>query len=78
MKYYDQHLHTYYSPDSIETFENYLKQSDLPVVTTEHLDFYSPEQKIDDVILDYAGYTERIKQRLRESFTQRYRSRIYL
>lgn len=62
MKYYDQHLHTYYSPDSIETFENYLKQSDLPVVTTEHLDFYSPEQKIDDVILDYAGYTERIKE----------------
>ena len=41
MRYYDQHLHTYFSPDSSETFENYLLQSDLPVVTTEHLDFIS-------------------------------------
>lgn len=62
MRYYDQHLHTYFSPDSIEKFENYLDLSDLPVVTTEHLDFYSSFQKMDDVIPDYHGYSEKIEE----------------
>lgn len=62
MRYYDQHLHTYFSPDSIEEFENYLKKSDLPVVTTEHLDYYSSFQNMDDVIPDYEGYSKKIKE----------------
>lgn len=62
MRYYDQHLHTYFSPDSSETFKNYLKQSNRPVVTTEHLDFYSPLQKRDPVIPDYEGYTKKIDE----------------
>jgi len=63
LQYYDQHLHTYFSPDSEETFENYLKQSsDLPVITTEHLDFYSSFQDSDDTILDYEGYTNKTNE----------------
>lgn len=42
MRYYDQHLHTYFSPDSRETFENYLNLTDLPLISTEHLDFFQP------------------------------------
>lgn len=38
MKYYDQHMHTYYSYDSEEHFENYLPLADDKfLVTTEHL-----------------------------------------
>lgn len=61
MQYYDQHLHTYYSPDSKETFENYLKLSDHPLVTTEHLDFYTSYQQLKDVIPDFDGYSETIR-----------------
>ena len=61
MQYYDQHLHTYFSPDSKETFERYLSQSNLPVVTTEHIDFFSPHQSNDDVIPDYDGYAQVIE-----------------
>ena len=39
MGYYDQHMHTHFSPDSAESFENYLEQTDGLLVTTEHLDF---------------------------------------
>ena len=62
MRYYDQHLHTYFSPDSSETFENYLDQSDLPIVTTEHLDFFSPAQAMPNVIPDYTGYVQKLDQ----------------
>ena len=57
MRYYDQHMHTYFSPDSIEHFENYLEQSDKPLITTEHLDFFSPLQATEDVIPDYSAYS---------------------
>lgn len=62
MRYYDQHLHTYFSPDSSEDFENYLRQSDVPFVSTEHLDLFSPYQRADDVIPDYEGYSEKVDQ----------------
>jgi len=43
MKYFDQHVHTYYSRDSEETFENYIqsaKQLGLDtLVFTDHCDF---------------------------------------
>lgn len=71
MRYYDQHLHTYFSPDSSETFEKYLEQSDLPVVTTEHIDFFSPYQANDDVIPDYEGYSQRI-----ETLNEQYDNRL--
>ncbi|XJS11378.1 histidinol phosphate phosphatase [Aerococcaceae bacterium WGS1372] len=62
MRYYDQLLHTYFSPDSSEQFENYLNQSDLPFVSTEHLDYFSSNQSNDDVIPDYEGYSQKIDQ----------------
>lgn len=62
MRYYDQHLHTHFSPDSRETFENYLALSDLPMITTEHLDYFSSLQKIDDVVPDYAGYSATVDE----------------
>lgn len=70
MKYYDQHLHTYYSPDSTEDFENYLRQTDLPLVSTEHLDYYSPNQGIKDAILDYDSYSEMVR-RLNKKYNNR-------
>lgn len=70
MRYYNQHSHTYFSPDSTEHFENYLKQTDLPVVTTEHLDFYRPSQKMEDAVLDYDSYVETI-QRLNQTYDNR-------
>lgn len=71
MQYYDQHLHTYFSPDSKETFERYLSQSNLPVVTTEHIDFFSPHQSNDDVIPDYDGYAQVI-----EALNKKYDNRL--
>lgn len=70
MQYYDQHLHTYFSPDSAETFENYLRQSDLPLVTTEHLDYFSSLQQLPNVIPDFDGYSDTIRQ-LNEKHDQR-------
>lgn len=70
MQYYDQHLHTYFSPDSTETFENYLKQSDLPLVTTEHLDYFSSLQNMPNVIPDFDGYSATIRE-LNETNNQR-------
>ncbi|MGP6139855.1 MULTISPECIES: hypothetical protein [unclassified Jeotgalibaca] len=62
MQYYDQHMHTYFSPDSQERFENYLALSDKPLITTEHMDYFSPDQAKDDVIPDYEGYCKTIDQ----------------
>lgn len=70
MEYYDQHLHTYFSPDSNEKFENYLSQTNLPVVSTEHLDFYSSSQNQEDTIPDYEGYSKKINQ-LNEKYNNR-------
>lgn len=60
MTYYDQHTHTYFSPDSRETFENYLDQTDGIIVTTEHLDFRGPRSYGEDMVLDYKEYSETI------------------
>ena len=70
MRYYDQHMHTYFSPDSIEHFENYLEQSDKPLITTEHLDFFSQLQATEDVIPDYSAYSAEV-DRLNERYNNR-------
>lgn len=75
MHYYDQHMHTYFSPDSVEKFENYLKQSDKTLITTEHLDFFSPYQNQADVIPDFPGYTAKIEQ-LNKEYDNRVRKGI--
>jgi len=58
--YYDQHMHTHFSPDSAESFENYLEQTDSLLVTTEHLDFHDAYNNGVDTILDYAAYSDKI------------------
>ena len=58
--YYDQHMHTHFSPDSAESFENYLEQTDGLLVTTEHLDFHDAYNGGVDTVLDYAAYSEKI------------------
>lgn len=70
MQYYDQHLHTYFSPDSSAEFEEYLNQSNLPFVSTEHLDLFSPMQQAKDVFPDYEGYSKKINQ-LNQEYDQR-------
>lgn len=69
--YYDQHMHTHHSPDSTERFEKYLALSDKPIVTTEHLDFFSPSQNKSDHIPDFAAYEKEI-----ERLNARYGNRI--
>ena len=58
--YYDQHMHTHFSPDSAESFENYLEQTDGLLVTTEHLDFHDAYNGGVDTVLDYAAYSDKI------------------
>lgn len=70
MHYYDQHMHTHFSPDSSEKFERYLDQSDKTIITTEHLDFFSPHQKKDDVVPDFDDYSKEIEQ-LNEQYGNR-------
>ena len=60
MGYYDQHMHTHFSPDSAESFENYLEQTEGLLVTTEHLDFHDAYNGGVDTVLDYAAYSEKI------------------
>ncbi|SFF11742.1 PHP domain-containing protein [Trichococcus pasteurii] len=60
MGYYDQHMHTHFSPDSAESFENYLEETDGILVTTEHLDFHDAYNGGVDTVLDYAAYSEKI------------------
>ncbi|CZR08957.1 PHP domain-containing protein [Trichococcus collinsii] len=60
MGYYDQHMHTHFSPDSAESFENYLEQTEGLLVTTEHLDFHDAYNGGADTVLDYAAYSEKI------------------
>ena len=58
--YYDQHMHTHFSPDSADSFENYLEQTDGLLVTTEHLDFHDAYNGGVDTVLDYAAYSDKI------------------
>ncbi|EDP67336.1 hypothetical protein CAT7_00705 [Carnobacterium sp. AT7] len=62
MVIYDQHMHTYFSPDASETFEAYLKQTTGPIVTTEHLDFHDCYNGGQDSVLNYDDYSKKIKQ----------------
>lgn len=62
MVIYDQHMHTYFSPDASETFEAYLKQTTGPIVTTEHLDFHDCYNGEQDTVLNYDEYSKKIKQ----------------
>lgn len=72
MHYYDQHMHTHFSPDSVETFEHYLERSaGKRLITTEHLDYFSAEQASDDVIPDFEAYSAEI-----ERLNQLYGNRI--
>lgn len=71
MQYYDQHMHTHFSPDSVERFENYLVLSDKPLITTEHLDFFSPRQNRAPYIPDFTQYSAEI-----ERLNKRYGNRI--
>lgn len=53
MQYYDQHLHTFLSFDSEETFEAYLDK-DLPIfVATDHFDLQNPCSQFKDDIPNY-------------------------
>jgi len=67
MAYYDQHLHTYFSFDSQADWAAYLKQTSLPIVTTEHLEFANPDDAGRDDAPDYAAYVATAKQ-LRQQF----------
>lgn len=62
MSLYDQHMHTLFSPDSQETFENYLEQAEGVLVSTEHLDFNDPYNDGADTVLDYENYIAKINQ----------------
>lgn len=65
MKVYDQHLHTYFSDDSKETYENYLKiakrDGDTHFVATDHVDLEKASTG-KDRIPDFKGQIETIKQ----------------
>lgn len=71
MKYYDQHLHTYLSYDSEETFENYLTQPLDYFVTTDHLDLNNPGTGFKDEIPDYHVLTQTL-----ESLSENYNTQF--
>lgn len=54
----DHHVHSSFSPDSIEDIKNYLNKSSL-LITTEHLDFDDKNYN-KDIILDYKKYSEHV------------------
>ncbi len=53
MKIYDQHVHSFISSDTNESFENYIKKAKLlnltHLLTTEHFDLSSYEYRRDDI-----------------------------
>lgn len=53
MKYYDQHLHTFLSFDSKESFEAYLDKGLEIFVATDHFDLQNPCSQFKDDIPDY-------------------------
>ena len=69
MQYYDQHLHTYFSYDCREQFENYLKKADQFLVTTEHLDLRNIRVHKDS-LFDYDEYRAKIDQLNRDYKTE--------
>ena len=68
-------MHTLFSPDSSETFEEYLKHTPGMLVTTEHLDFNDHYVDGEDTKLDYQSYNQTIDQ-LNEKYNNRIRKGI--
>lgn len=62
MNYYDQHLHTYLSFDSTETFENYLDKGLEIFVSTDHFDLKNPYTNFNDDVPDYEEYTKKLAE----------------
>lgn len=56
MPYFDQHVHTRYSFDSDAEMLDYLNQTKLPFVTTEHLEMSNPYDDKRDDKPDYQAY----------------------
>ncbi|MGX6979808.1 PHP domain-containing protein [Vagococcus elongatus] len=77
MNYHDQHLHTYFSFDADETFENYLKYQPEYFVSTEHFDLKNPAENFQDSIPDYNLYTKKISE-LEQSFPTKFLKGIEL
>lgn len=75
MTIYDQHMHTYFSPDSSEIMEEYLKQAKGQIVTTEHLDFDDRFMGGKDTILDYEKYCKTV-EKLNKQYDNRVRKGI--
>ncbi len=73
----DQHMHTYFSPDSSERFEAYLSMTEGIVVSTEHVDFSDLNYEKRDMVFDYEAYIEEIK-RLRRIYGPRIRVGVEL
>lgn len=67
----DNHLHTHFSYDSGEEFENYLISYDGEIVTTEHFDLSNPYHDFQDDVPDYEAYSKEI-----ERLNQRYGNRL--
>ncbi len=67
MNYYDQHLHTYFSFDSEENFEDYLICEPEYFVSTDHFDLNNPGSNGKDDIPDYPAYIEKLRT-LREEY----------
>ena len=58
---FDQHVHSNFSFDSNEEFENYVNVSNKnDIVTTEHLDFANPIINYEDSSINYLKYIEEI------------------
>lgn len=71
MNYYDQHLHTYLSFDSTETFENYLDKKMDTFVSTDHFDLKNPYSNFKDDIPDYEEYTRKLAE-----LSERYETKL--
>lgn len=70
MQYYDQHLHTYFSFDSEEKFENYLAYQPEFFVSTDHFDLNNPSTGKDD-IPDYPAYINKLDS-LKETYSTKF------
>ncbi|BDR58941.1 PHP domain-containing protein [Xylocopilactobacillus apicola] len=62
MKYYDQHLHTYFSFDSKEQFKNYLINKPRYFVSTDHFDLHNPLVNFEDSIPNYELYADKLSE----------------
>ena len=62
MNYYDQHLHTFLSFDSEETFEHYLEHQPTFLVATDHFDLANAGTGFKDDIPNYHHLSEKINQ----------------